>query len=427
MSATLPITDAQDWKILCVDDEPNILAALRRLFRQAGFQVLVAGGGAEALQILEAEAVDLVISDMRMPGMNGAEFLHEVRQRWPERMRILMTGQSDMASTIDAINRGEIFRYVPKPWDDGDLLLTVRDALQVQALRREKERLERLTAEQNEELRQLNASLETKVMERTLELQQAHEKLKKTFFTSIRVFSNLIELREISLAGHSRRVADLARKIASNLKMGVEVSQDVFLAALLHDIGKIGFPDDLLVKPANQLREKELALYRKHPEKGEQILMALEDLRVAASMLRAHHERYDGTGFPDGLAGEDIPLGARVLAVANDFDALQLGLFSLRRYSPDEAKEIIVKGSGQRYDPNVVNAFIGVAAEEAAPKEVHVSALDLKPGMVLARDLVARDGILLLAAEHMLNDGLVRQIRQYAVAECPNLIVAIRS
>jgi len=126
MSATLPIADAQDWKILCVDDEPNILASLRRLFRQAGFQVLVAGGGAEALQILEAEAVDLVISDMRMPGMNGAEFLHEVRQRWPERMRILMTGQSDMASTIDAINRGEIFRYVPKPWDDGDLLLRTR-------------------------------------------------------------------------------------------------------------------------------------------------------------------------------------------------------------------------------------------------------------------------------------------------------------
>lgn len=427
MNATLPISDAQNWKILCVDDEPNILASLRRLFRQAGFQVLVAGSGAEALHILETEAADLVLSDMRMPEMSGAEFLHEVRQRWPERMRILITGQSDMASTIDAINRGEIFRYVPKPWDDSDLLLTVRDALQVQALKREKERLERLTAEQNEELRQLNANLETKVMERTLALQQTHEKLKKTFFTSIRVFSNLIELREISLAGHSRRVADLARKIAAKLEMGAEASQDVFLAALLHDIGKIGFPDDLLVKPANQLREKELALYRKHPEKGEQILMALEDLRTAASLLRAHHERYDGTGFPDGLAAEGIPLGARILAVANDFDALQLGLLSLRRHTLDEAREVIVKGCGQRYDPSVVDAFVQVATEETAPKEVRVSVRDLKPGMVLARDLVARDGILLLAAEHTLGEALIRQIRQYAAAESPNLLISIRA
>jgi response regulator RpfG family c-di-GMP phosphodiesterase len=167
-AASAPGTDAPPPVILCVDDEANILAALRRVFRPLGYQVLVAESGKEALQILEQGGqVDLVISDMRMPEMDGARFLAEVRRRWPEIVRMLLTGYADMESTVAAINEGQIYRHISKPWNEDELLITVRGALERRVLEQEKRRLERLTAEQNLELKRLNAGLEEKVSERT--------------------------------------------------------------------------------------------------------------------------------------------------------------------------------------------------------------------------------------------------------------------
>lgn len=417
------------WRLLCVDDEPNILSALRRLFRQGGYQITIANSGAEGLQILESQEVDLVISDMRMPEMDGARFLQIVRQRWPETIRILLTGYADIGSTIEAINKGEIFRYIAKPWDDQEMLLMVRHALEIKGLAREKARLEVLTQQQNEELKDLNANLELKVMERTVELRQAHEKLKSSFLTSIKVFANLIELREGVLAGHSRRVADLARKIATRLGLQGADLQDVFLAGLLHDIGKIGLKDDILRKAVTQMTGDELGQYRKHTLKGEQSLMALDELRGAAKLLRSHHERHDGAGFPDGLAGEAIPLGARILALANDYDGLQIGIISQRRLNPEDAAKMIVDSRGKRYDPQVVDAFQQLLAgvEPEPLPGVPVTIADLQVGMVLARDLVDRDGALLLATDYVLDAGLIRQIHEYAEIEGKTLNIYVRT
>jgi response regulator RpfG family c-di-GMP phosphodiesterase len=413
------------WNLLCVDDEPNILSALRRLLRPHGYQVTIAGSGAEALGIMEEQAFDLVISDMRMPEMDGAQFLEQVKRRWPDTVRLLLTGYADVTSTVDAINKGEIYRYISKPWDDNELLLIVRQALERKALEREKVRLELLTARQNEELRDLNANLELKVMERTVELRKAHDKVKTSFLTSIKVFANLIELRGSNLAGHSRRVADLARKIANRMELSPADSQDVFLAGLLHDIGKIGLPDLLLVKPVPQMTGEELGLYRKHPIKGEQSVMALEELRGAARIVRSHHERFDGQGYPDGLMGDSIPIGARILCVANDYDGLQIGSLSVRRYTQEDAKKLIAEGKGKRYDPQVIEAFLEIVGkvEVRDTGEIELGVADLKPGMILSRDLLSRDGVLLLAADYILDANLVRQIRDYAASE--NIVMHI--
>jgi len=155
--AAVPATIAT---VLCVDDEPNILSSLRRLFRPAGYRVLLAESGALGLAVLEKEQVDLVISDMRMPEMNGAQFLGQVRSRWPDTMRLLLTGYSDIQSIQDAINCGEIYRYITKPWDDNDIVLLVRHALERRALEQDKLRLEALTLRQNEQLKSLNHNLE---------------------------------------------------------------------------------------------------------------------------------------------------------------------------------------------------------------------------------------------------------------------------
>ena len=168
------MTEASDAPtLLLVDDEPSILSALRRLFRPHGYRIFTAESGAAGLAILEQESIDLIISDMRMPEMDGATFLKQVRQRWPQAMRILLTGYADITSTVSAINEGEIYRYIAKPWDDTEMLTVVREATERQRLESENRRLTALTQAQNEELKSLNASLEQKVAERTAELRQA--------------------------------------------------------------------------------------------------------------------------------------------------------------------------------------------------------------------------------------------------------------
>lgn len=424
------------FTLLCVDDEANILSALRRLFRPAGYRVLVAGGGEEGLQILAQEPVDLVISDMRMPQMDGAAFLEKVRERWPGVVRILLTGYADVNSTIAAINRGEIYRYIAKPWEDAEVLATVASGLERKKLEREKARLEGLLQQQNEQLRELNVNLEAKVAERTAELQQtmafledANERLKTGFMTSVKVFSNLIELRRGAFAGHSRRVAEAARNLARSMGLERGAAQDVMLAGLLHEVGKIGLPDSLLAKAFVQMSTDEQGEYRKFPANGQVALMALEQLREAARLLRAHQERWDGTGYPDGLAGEAIPLGARILAVANDFDELQMGTLKSNKLGADEAKAYLLQYKGKRYDPKVVEAFLaaqGGEPEIAPAASATVAAADLQPGMVLARDLISRHGVLLLAADYMLEDSLIRQIREYEKADGSPLVVHIK-
>ncbi|MHB8746418.1 MAG: response regulator, partial [Gammaproteobacteria bacterium] len=163
--------------VLFVDDEQNILASLRRLVRPQGYRVFIAASGAEGLEIIERESIDLVVSDMRMPGMDGAAFLAAVAQRRPDTVRILLTGYSDMASTIDAINKGGIYRYLTKPWEDNDLLLTVQSALKHKALERERDQLLELTRRQNEELKSFNAELEKRVEARTAEIKQTADML----------------------------------------------------------------------------------------------------------------------------------------------------------------------------------------------------------------------------------------------------------
>ena len=177
--------------ILCVDDEPNILSALRRLFRGQGYRVLTAESAKAGLELLDREPVDLVISDMRMPEMNGADFLEIVRARWPATLRLLLTGYADVQSILGAINRGEIYRYITKPWDDGDIVLVVRHALERVALEKDKARLEELTLAQNESLRELNATLEQKVEQRSGEVMAANERLKNNFLTGSHAISTV--------------------------------------------------------------------------------------------------------------------------------------------------------------------------------------------------------------------------------------------
>jgi response regulator RpfG family c-di-GMP phosphodiesterase len=427
------------FAILFVDDEANILSSLNRLFRPLGYQIFTADSGAKGLEILQQHSIDLVVSDMRMPEMNGAQFLEKVRERSPDTVRILLTGYAEIGATIDAINKGQIYRYISKPWEDNDITLTIKHALLQKELEREKLRLEELTRKQNEELKDLNTNLEAKVLARTEEVRQtmsfleaAHEKLKKSFITSVRVFSNLIEMRNPKKSGHSRRVADLARTLAQDLGMSPSETQDTFIAGLLLDVGKIGLPDRLLDKPFHNLTPDECAEISKYPVKGELALMALEQLQGAAKLIRSHRERFDGTGYPDQLSGLTIPLGARILSIAEDYDTALMGTDYTKALTPTDSSLLIQDGKGKRYDPAVVVALLNAIGKTTPIKISNATELILRSGqivagMTLSQDLITWNGDILLGKEHVLTPQLIDQIRGFERMDGHSLTINVHA
>ncbi len=408
--------------LLFVDDERNILSSLRRLFRPLGYSIHVANSGREGLEILARHPVDLVISDMRMPEMDGAEFLARVAELYPDTVRILLTGFADISSTIDAINKGRIYRYLSKPWEDTEITLTVRQALETKQLEREKQRLTRITERQNAELKDLNDNLEQMVRERTEELQQtadmldlANKELHESYQHTIRAFSNLVSMRE-SLSGRfSQRVADLARAMAKFVSLDEDEVSAVYYAGLLHEIGKLSLPDSLLDKPAYSLDSKELRNYQRYPLIGQNALMAVDALQQTASLIRSQEECFDGSGFPDGLFGENIPKGARILSIARDYYGYQTGKLLEDAHNADQALERIKLHSGNRYDPALVARLAELIQRQKEARqgyrEIRLTTDMLKPGMKLSRDLFNSGEMLLLTRGRVLNPVLIKKLQ----------------
>jgi response regulator RpfG family c-di-GMP phosphodiesterase len=255
-------------------------------------------------------------------------------------------------------------------------------------------------------------------------LHSANEKLKASFVASIKAFSHLIEMRAGYLAGHSRRVADLARRLAQKLELDSVQVQEIFIAGLLHEIGKLGFSDELLGTPVAVMKPNQLEAYRKHPVHAEQVLAAIPDLKGTANIIGTQLEHFDGTGVPSRLAGEAIPIGARILSLASDYDNMQIGALTQRRLSAEEARSIVVQSSEKLYDPNVVAALgelLGAAAREAernaaepqVVQETPINTSNLHAGMVLSRNLISDSGLLMLSAGHLLDEHLIRKIMDF--------------
>jgi len=425
--ATLAAAAVQPWTVLCVDDEPSILSALRRVLRAEGCRLLTATGGVEALAILATESIDVVVSDMRMPGMDGAQLLAKVREQWPQTARILLTGYADMDATIAAINNGQIYRYIHKPWDEHELRLTVRQAAERQQLERERLRLHDLTEAQNKELTELNIGLEARVAERTAELSVAHDRLKRNYLNIIRTFSSLLELRGGVMAGHGKRVADLARRMGVALELPTEQIQDLFVAGLVHDLGFTAIPENVLTIPQMLLGPAEMNAYRRHPVLAAQALMALDDMQGVIPIIRGHHERFDGKGFPDRLMGQDIPLGARIVAVADHYDDLVHGHITGKPLKVDQAKSLLQRGAGEQFDPELLALLIRLTEEQPSHHVLkEVRAAELKPGMVIGRDLKTAENVVLLAAGQVLSTGLVQRIQRFEEREGSPVVLWVR-
>jgi len=336
--------------VLIVDDESSILHALRRTFEGVGYRVTACIDPRQALELLTQESFQVVSADYMMPTMSGADFLAKARQLQPAAMRIMLTAAQDFSAAVDAINNGEIFRILNKPWNRTELLATVRQACDTYALREKNKQLSQIIQDRNAELQLLNKNLEALVQERTTNLLDG--------------MVAVLDYRDSETQWHSRRVAQYSRRIAQ--AMGVTSATELMTierGALLHDIGKIGVRDAVLLKPG-PLDKSEWIEMREHPDLGWALLQRIEFLKEASLIVLQHQERYDGKGYPSGLRGEQIVLGARLFAVADTYDAITSDRPYRKAQSYQDARAEILRVGGTQLDPAVVQAWLSVPESE---------------------------------------------------------------
>lgn len=427
-------------RILCVDDEPQLLSALKRVFRGEEYTVDTAGDGFQGLQKIKENQYDVIISDMRMPHMDGAEFLTAAAQLRPDCPRILLTGFSDHESTVRAINDGKIFSFVSKPWNNDQLRETVQKALATRPvaqslsaedsvllnqLQIEKTRLE---SESQKLLSEMDDTRH-KLDETSVFLNLAQQELRESYATCLKVFTRLINVRLGNAAQLSELITEHAVAVATMFKRPAQEIDMIRIAAMLHQIGKMGLPDSILRKPLQSLTPEERDIYATYPAKGGQVLFPLEVFHDAGIIIRHQNENFDGSGVPDGLVGAAIPLGSRILRVVMDYLASLNGLKTGIPLSDEIARSYILAQQNVKYDSSVVNAyfaFLGAYSVDVIPMEESISsAKQLTPGMKVVRDVFNKEGLLLIAKNTRLTSNLINHLRNHEIRNKVQLAIPV--
>ena len=412
--------DIANAVVLAVDDEQNVLSAITRTLRSIDAEVVTASCGADALKMMANKAVDVILTDMRMPGMSGAEFLIEAKKLQPNTQRILLTGFADIESTIDAINGGGISNYLTKPWQGEHLREVVARAIRVARLEVENGNLVKVNEQQNQMLTELNAALEAKVETRTHELEAANAMLSETVQQLELSYETMVDLlANLSALPHhesesTRKKIELAVGIGKELKLDDQALTNLRRATRLHRLGWCALPQGLTSKSLTQMSAQELEQFKHHPLFAESLLLNVPELSAVAKIIKSQHETFEGSGFPERIATEGIPLASKIVAVVRDYyDALS-GRWRDGAVTGAVAYKEILSLSAKAYDPQVVAAFKKVLPTH---EKVNVQALEaliearmLQPGMELARDLTTERGALLLNKGRVLTESVINTI-----------------
>src|SRR6185295_17140207 len=313
-------SENQLHSILIVDDEEIVLVALRDTLAREGYQVTTAPNALEALKHLKEQIFSVVITDQQMPMLTGLEFLAQVKELQPDCTRILITAVLNLATVIDSINKGEIYRFIVKPWLREELLATVKNAVQRYDLICKNQMLQVATLAMNQKLTKVNQELGqqvTRVAEQNEELGRLNTALNQNLERSVELCLRTMQTFYPTLGSQARRVFELCRAMADGLQLPPEQRQTLEIAAWLHDIGLVGVPRQLIKQWENSpktLTDAEKAVVQQHPVLGEDLTRFAEHLKDVGPVIRAHHERFDGQGYPDELREEQIPWLARLLA-----------------------------------------------------------------------------------------------------------------
>ena len=315
---------------MIVDDDPSILTMANNILSEEGFRVSCIKSGSAAIKFLSSNRPDLILLDVHMPNTDGFQTLAALK-REPNDSDIpviFLTADDDAETETRGLKAGAI-DFIKKPFMPEVLLLRIKHIL---------------------ELTRLQADLAHEVEEKTREVKAQHSKLERLSMQIVMALSGAIDAKDTYTNGHSARVADYSRRIAKMAGLSDEVQDEIYMIGLLHDVGKIGIPDTIINKP-DRLSDEEYGIMKEHPVLGEKILRSIQEFPKLITGAKYHHERYDGKGYPDGLKGEDIPIEARIIAVADAYDAMS----SKRAYRGVIPQEIVraemAKGKGTQFDP----------------------------------------------------------------------------
>ena len=333
-------------RFLVVDDDPSITEVLAKVVRSMGFEAVVHTDPREAA--LEAN-FDVIITDFMMPSKSGVELPSALKEQNPDAVRMLITAANDFKVAMKAVNEADVFKLLSKPWSLADLRAAITEAVEYRRLVRENKRLTRELAERNAELQTLNATLEVQVIERTNGLLEG--------------MIRALDYRDTETQWHSWRVARFTRRIAEEMGITGDQLKQIEQGALLHDIGKIGVRDAILLKPG-PLTPEEWVEMKKHPEYGFRMLQNIPYLRAAADIVYQHQEKWNGLGYPRGLKGEEIVIGARLFCIADTMDAI----CSDRPYRKGSTLEVAIteigRLAGTQFDPTAVKTFLSIPPSE---------------------------------------------------------------
>jgi response regulator RpfG family c-di-GMP phosphodiesterase len=405
-AATVPST------ILIVDDEPVVLAALQQTLERERFHVVACSSPTKALAILTERDFAVIISDQKMPEMLGLDFLIESRRIRPHASRILITAVLSLPTIVDAINKGEIFRFVAKPWLREELIATVRNAVQRHDLVTHNTVLQAETQRLNNQLTEANAVLAAQVTDLEKQRQRldaANQELAANYEHSLELCRRILTTYDPILGGQAKALVEFASLMSDTHLLDDAQRHSLRTAAWLCDIGLIGVPREMLRafrSKMDELTERERAMLHNHPVYSQTLASLVDDGSGVGEVIRAHHERFDGLGYPDGLAGDAIPWPARCLSVAVGY--VESGL------PKAAAIDLILSESGKSYDPEAVRLFLKVTNLAQLPRQVREITLhELEPGMVLANGIYSPHGLLLIGEGQELSPGTIAKIRSH--------------
>lgn len=411
--------------VLCVDDEVNILKSMKRLLYKQNYNVLVAEGGAAALDIMHQNTVHLIISDMKMPAMSGAELLEKVAISYPDSYRILLTGYSDMESTIDAVNKGKIHRYLQKPWNNDELIHTIEQGLAKVRMQYENIRLQKLVKKQNQLLKGLNQNLEDKVKLRTKQIQLAMQRIERNNNATQKVLYNFISINPYLNGGFANSVSLLAKRLAEKLLLTKQQIHDISYAALLCEIGLLGTDLSLYNKPYKELNYNQQQEYLDQIRIAKLVLAPATHLNEVSDIITCQFELLNGSG-PNQLDSEHIPIGAKILAVARDYWRYSMGRITPEKMNDEAIFREMKKLVGTRYAADVLDILVNtdnIVSDKFVENTIATNAL--VPGMILKYNIFTATHILVLPEGHIFSEATISKLIQFEKSqpEPLNLIV----
>jgi response regulator RpfG family c-di-GMP phosphodiesterase len=398
--------------ILIVDDEPIVLSALKETLEREHYHVVTSTSPTKALELVTRQEFSVIISDQRMPEMTGLDFLTECKKHQPHASRILITAVLSLPTIIDAINKGEIFRFIAKPWLREELTATIRNAYQRYELIIHNAQLTDETQHLNERLKAANAALEQKVRDleaQKKELDSANQRLTESYDHSLELCTRILATYDPLFGGQTRTLVEVAQKMTETAHFTENERSVLTASARLCDLGLIGVSRELLRafrQHPDRLTERERQTMHSHPIYSQTLASFVDPRSAVGETIRAHHERFDGEGYPDGLSGQAIPWTARCLAVA---------VYYVESSLPrEQAIEQVLAESGKGLDPEAVRLFLQATNLLNLPKQVREVMLDeLQPGMVLANGLHSPHGMLLIGEGQPLSQAMITKIRSH--------------